>query len=181
MKRPNINTLIILGFIVMAIVIVGIIALIFKIQGSSSSSTGEPNMNSYTDPASGETILSPEGKLPEKYGTNPDAPVIIGFDELLTRGLSLDQTSLIKGMLNDYADQVKSKGKITEISLVKGSISHTHDRNTGGDTYDFSLLFNRKDTYAAHITIPDTDTVALSLTKASDSTPVYQGTKSNVN
>jgi|GEM_PF-1265012 len=172
-------------YLIGAFVIFGIISAIITIgiynltqsSGSSSSVAKDPKMNEYTDPASGDTILSPEGKAPDKYGVNPDAPIYVGFSELVSRGLSPDQVASIKAALLDYVVQVKETGKITEVSLKASSITHAVDTTSGDSYYDFQLLVNRKDTYFAHVVNPDIATIRLTLYKGDDKTPVFSATK----
>ncbi len=164
---------IIIGFIVMSVIIVGIIGLIYGINNTSS---GEPNQKEYIDPGSGDTIVSPEGKTPEKYGVNPDAPSYIGFDKLVDVGLAFDQVISIKSVLGDYAFKVKDQTKITEVSLTADSIKHTPNPN-GPDNYLFRVVINRQNEYRVIVSTTDISSIQLSLYTIDGTEPIFTGQK----
>ncbi len=165
---------IIIGFAVLSAIIVGVIGLIYGLTTKNASE--QPDMHQFTDPGSGNVILSPDGKAPEKVGVNPEAPIYIGFDKLLDVGLAFDQVTSIKSALSDYAFQVKNQTKITEISLTAGSIKNTPNPN-GPDTYLFTIVLNRKDQYKVIITTNDITSIQLSLYTKDGRDPIFTSQK----
>jgi hypothetical protein len=180
-KKINSTTYIIIGFIVMSIIIIGIVTLIYNINNNNKTAplTAQPGENNYTDPGSGETIVSPDGKNPESFGVNPDAPIYVGFSNLLKRGFTDNQVVALKAALLDFAIQTKGKEKITEISLTVDSITHANNSETGESTYTFTLTMNRKTEYKAVVTDPDVASIAVSLYEKNGATPVFTSIKSS--
>lgn len=170
-KKTQLYVIIVFG--VLSLIIFGVVALFYQINNPN---TGQPAMNEYTDPGSGNTIVSPEGKTPEKYGVNPDAPIYIGFSKLLDIGISFDQVNSIKSALGDYAFTVKDSAKITEISLTSDSITHTPNP-TGPDTYLFRITMNRKDEYRVIVSAPDISSIELSLYTKDGRDPLFTSKK----
>ncbi len=148
MKQTQLRLLIVLGFIVIAVGIVGIIGFITQSQTDQGRSYTQTES---IDPASGETVIETDGKTPEKYGVNPDIPIYLGFVQLMDRGMTLDDVDEVKGFLNDFANKQisENKDKITEISLYKDSVGHKIQNNV--DTYTMDFLVNRKSGYVMSI------------------------------
>lgn len=165
---------IILGFIGISLLIIGGIALYYRYNSQTNYS--EPDNKAYVDPGSGDLVLSPEGKTPETYGTNPDQPIYLGFTAFLDIGVNDEQVQYLKDMLVDYAFSQKDKEKITEISLDKSSLKHSFDPE-GPSVYKFNLTINRKDILNAEATAPGIDSITLKLTPKDSQSPVFTSQK----
>lgn len=157
------RTYIIVFFIVMSLIIIGIVALFYRFNGKVDASN--PTIKQTTDPISGEQVISPEGKSPETYGVNPDAPIYLGFSNLYDSGLSSDQVTTVKQSLGTYADQIKDKEKVKRISLDPKSISHSIDQKNGTSSYAFHVFFNDKDEYIMKLSSDIVDNTTYSLFK----------------
>jgi hypothetical protein len=167
------TTYIIVGFAIISFIIIAIIAIFYKINSGSDS--GATDTNSYTDPKSGETIVNPEGKSPEISGINPDAPVYLGFSNLLEVGFSDEQVQETKDVLLDF---MTSKNlKKAEISLDKESLKQTIDSSTGVATYTFKFTVDRKQNYMATILISDISSVDMSIYSDSSKTKIFSAVK----
>lgn len=151
MNAKQQRLLIILGFVILSLMIIGIMVLIFN--ASQSPSSTEPNQNEFVDPATGETILSPDGKSPETYGTNPDTPIFVGFSNLLQFGVRQTVVENTKSFLNDYANErvTRNEERITEVSIVVDSIQHTIDNSANTSSYTFDIVINRSENYSVKL------------------------------
>jgi hypothetical protein len=162
---------IVLFFIVISLIIVGIIALFYSVNGR----TTEPTTTSRVDPDSGETVEETAGKSPETYGINPDMPIFLGFSNLYDIGMPQVKIEFIKSGLASYADSIKKEQKITQISLRKSDISMSNDRDTGIATYNFTIVMNGKDVY--HLNATSDDITTIDFTLAKDGRVVYTSPK----
>jgi len=153
MNAKQQRLLIILGFMVLSLLIAGLMVLIYNATQQNTST--EPNQNEFVDPATNQTILSPDGKSPETYNTNPDTPIFVGFSNLLRFGARQNTVDTTKSFLNDYADQrlKNNEERITEISIVVDTIQHTIDNKANTSTYTFDIVVNRSEDYSVKLTI----------------------------
>lgn len=176
MNKKQQRLLIILGFTVLSLMIVGIMVLIFN--ASQQSTSTEPNQNEFVDPATDQTILSPEGKSPENYNTNPNTPIFVGFSNLLRFGARQNTVDNTKSFLNDYANQriEKNEEKITEISIVVATIQHTIDSKANTNSYTFDIVVNRDQKYNVKVTMSGVRSMTASLFDASSKEPILQKT-----
>ena len=174
-KQTIPTSYIIIGFVVMSLVIIGILVLFYSVNKGEPTPTGDVKQNSYTDPGSGETVDSPEGKSPETYGVNPDQPIYLGFARLLDVGLSLDQVENLKAAFLDYVTAQKSTQKITEISITTASIRQT--LGGGSSKYSFDLTMNQKNKYHAVVNSTGISSIKLALSLEGQTTPVFTASK----
>jgi hypothetical protein len=176
MNKKQQRLLIILGFIILSLMIVGIMVLIFN--ASQQNTSTEPNQNEFVDPATGQTILNPDGKSPENYGTNPDTPVFVGFSNLLRFGARQGTVDNTKSFLNDYANQriANDEERITEISIVVASIQHTIDSSANTSTYTFEIIVNRGQNYNVRVTMQGVSSMTASLFSSDSKDPLLQKT-----
>jgi hypothetical protein len=168
--------LIILGFVVLSLAMVGIMVFIFN--ASQQNTSTEPNQNEFVDPATGQTILNPEGKSPENYGTNPDTPIFVGFSNLLQYGARQSTVDNTKSFLNDYANQriTNNEERITEISIVVDTIRHTIDNTANTSSYTFDIIVNRDQNYNVKVTMRGVSSMSASLFDTSSKDPILQKT-----
>jgi hypothetical protein len=175
MNQKQLRLTLIIGFVVIAAAIVGIIA--FITNGGSTLTSNEPTVTEYHDPGSGDTVIDVEGKTPETYGSNPDAPGFLGITELASRGMSDGDIDAIEAFWNDYANKqiTENKEKITEISLTKDSIQHSVDRDTAESIYTMDFVINRNTGYVLTVTSEVSTKTSYALYKGIDTStpPVY--------
>jgi hypothetical protein len=122
------NKKIIIASVVIAVFVVTIIVLV--VTRNSSESTGSKtdivDQNTYVDESSGETVLSPEGKVTEGAIQNTDVTVL-GFSKLIDNGVSSSQVDTIK----QYIDEFALEQKANKVSLVVSTIAQKVDKNSG--------------------------------------------------
>jgi hypothetical protein len=171
-ERPTIPTsYIIIGFAVMSLVIIGILVLFYAVNGNKTPQTSDAKQNSYTDPGSGETVDTPDGKTPETYGVNPDQPIYLGFVRLFDVGFSSDQVDSLKAAFLDYTTAQKAAEKITEVSITTATIRQTLGAN--GNKYSFDLTMNKKKKYHAVVASTGISSIKLDLYLEGQTTPVF--------
>lgn len=173
MNAKQQRLLIIVGFVILSLMIIGIMVFIFN--ASQSQTSTEPNQNEFIDPATGETILNPDGKSPETFGTNPDAPIFVGFSNLLQFGARQTVVENTKSFLNDYANEriTKNEERITEVSIVVDSIQHTIDNAANTSSYTFDIVINRSENYSMKLMIQGVRSMTADLINA-DSTSILK-------
>lgn len=99
-----------------------------------------PVKTEYKDPWTGEVVSDPEGKTPDKFGTNSDQPIFLGLDKLLQHGLSYEQLKLAENAY--YAYSKAHDSYVKEISI---DVSRIDDRRRGsGDDITFTSSFPTK-------------------------------------
>jgi hypothetical protein len=152
--------------------------MVFIFNASQQNTSTEPNQNEFVDPATGQTILNPEGKSPENYGTNPDTPIFIGFSNLLQYGARQSTVDNTKSFLNDYANQriTNNEERITEISIVVGTIRHTIDNAANTSSYTFDIIVNRDQNYNVKVTMRGVSSTTASLFDTASKDPILQKT-----
>jgi hypothetical protein len=102
----------------------------------------------YYDPNSKQTVSDPEGKSPDNYGRNPDAPIFLGTSNLLDYGVGSDQEQDLQFAIFQYFNG--NKQKVKEVSVVVDSIAPVpHDRNSASttETINFDIVVDRKTKY----------------------------------
>jgi hypothetical protein len=176
MKQIKPRTYLIIGFVIMSLIIIGVIVFFYRLNTGKPDQVVDPKQTTYTDPGSGETIVTTDGKAPDTYGVDPDMPVYLGFTSLLSVGLSDEQVRNLKTAFFEFAVQNKPKEKITEISITVASIKQSIDRDAGS-TYAFNLTMNRKTKYHAVVTSNDITSIHLTLSLEGQTTPLFTSTK----
>jgi len=161
---------IIASFIVVSLIIV-IIAVIMR-GNNQSSGNGIVEQNSYSDPSSGEVVLDPVGKTPEKFEST--GVVLLGFSKLLDRGMSSGQLDDTQLYITDYANtKTIQTEKITEISLVVSSIKQYIDSATGQKRVTGDIKVNRKFTQTLELTYYSVNDVTLNVYDQTSNDLVY--------
>lgn len=120
-------------FVGISAIAVGLVLLTkhFDTSSNSPSQPGVVEQNSYIDPATGDTVLSPTGKAVEP-ASGYDGVLILGLSKLLDIGVSSVQVESIKSDLNIFAKNNRvGESNITEVSLVSDSLSQVVDQSTG--------------------------------------------------
>lgn len=158
MRYLNKRMLIVLGGFASLFILVLLIIILTVQTKKSDTSTGA----TYYDPLSHETVSNPPGKAPDVFGSNPDRPVYLGFDDLLNNGLTLDQLSFLKTGFYNYS---KASGGIKEISVDIASITNSHDKATPGSAFviEFNVRTDRKNDFLAQIQYRDLSSLKLIL------------------
>ncbi len=119
-----------------------IVVLVVISSNNNTETTGVVDQNKYVDPASGETVLSPEGKVPESE-VNSDL-IILGITKLLDIGISNNQMSQVELILEEYSKTIKAGGsKITEISFDVSSFKQNINQDTSEVVVTSKLIINR--------------------------------------
>jgi len=145
--------------------------------------TNRPNINptqtTITDSVSGTTILNTDGKTPETYGRDPDAPAILGISVLHDRGMSQTETEGITGVLYDYASQQLSDGiqKIKQLSIDPNNITHIVDPGSHTSTYTINIVSDSGVRYIMTVASTTIMNELISLFKSGSTTPLIAVTK----
>ena len=113
------NKKIIIAAVVVLVVIFG--AMLLNRDDTGTDPNVKLDSGQSYDSDSGETVSDPEGKDVDQYGSNPDAPLILGADDLIVEGVTNEQTDGLKYGLYKYFGG-KSK-KIDRISIVVDTIA----------------------------------------------------------
>lgn len=119
-------------------VMIGLGLLLFFTNNKPSYT--QPAMHKYTDPITGETVVSPGGKTPENYGVGANQAVILGLDALFKRGLSSDQVAYLKSCLVNQG----YLHKYQRISVDTRHLNHVIDSATGESLYTLSFVGFKK-------------------------------------
>jgi hypothetical protein len=158
----------VLAFAVITLLIVSGLWLGFshKKNGSQSGQS-----STYTDPFSHETVSNPSGKAPDRYGTPANQPLFLGFDKLLTYGITFDQLNETKQAFYRYS--TKQTPPIKQISIDVDHITTQHDQNVHNSPFVilFNVQFNRKTVNQAKLSYQGLSDIQLTLSK--DGKPVY--------
>lgn len=131
------------------VVIIGGAALVANNKDKSNNTKDFTNgQGDYYDPNSGETVSDPDGKTPDTYGRNPDAPIFLGTSKLLDYGVGADQEQDLQFAIFQYFNG--NKQKVKEVSVVVDTIAPVpHDRNSASttETINFDIVVDRKTKY----------------------------------
>ncbi len=123
-------------------VILFFIILIVVFSNNKSNTPVVIDQNKYIDPASGETVLSPEGKVPEIEVSG--GITILGITKLLDIGISNNQMSQLSSVLQKYSSEMKvGDNKITEISFDVSSFKQNINQDTSEVVVTSKLVINR--------------------------------------
>ena len=134
---------IVIGIFVVIFIALTIVSIINKSNSSGSNGAGNVNQNSYVDPSSGVTVLSPDGKAKEPAERSL---LILGMSKLLDSGFSYQQLGNLNSFLTNYSTSktIGSSEKITQISLVVASIRQVVDPTNSEVTILSDIMINRK-------------------------------------
>ena len=145
---------------------------IFAIFSSGKTSKKLPP-GQYVDSFSHKTVSNPPGIAPEKYGTSPNTPVYLGFDELLNYGLGFDQLKNVEAYFHEYS-QAQAE-PIGQISVDVDNISTQHDPSNPDSPFDilFRVQFDQASIYQAKVEYFGLNDVRLYLIDPSSSKVIY--------
>jgi hypothetical protein len=133
--------------------------------------TGE---DQYYDENSKQTISDPEGKTPDVYGQNPDAPIFLGTASLLDYGVASDQEQDMQFAIYQYFNGKNEKVK--EVSVAVDTIAPVpRDRNSAStrETINFDIVVDRKTTYKVKMEYFDLVSIQLYLYDSTGATQLY--------
>ncbi len=133
--------LIILGVILL--LVIGVVALLSKPPKKPST----PQITTYTDPYSHETVTDVAGKAPDTYGSTATTPIYLGFDKLLDHGMTFDQVGNLKVAFDNFSK--KQPKPIQQVSIDVDHITAEHD--TSGFFLFFNVMADRQYVYKAKV------------------------------
>lgn len=151
MQFQNKRKLVVVGSIVIFVIVV------FAVTSLVSNRKSANNISAsgvYYDPLSHQTVSNPAGKAPDTFGTANDMPVYLGFSNLLSSGLTLNQLNYVKTGFYNYS---KSVGGIKEISVDISTIKLSHDNTDPNANFvlEFKIRTDRKNDFIAQVQYPD--------------------------
>lgn len=147
------------------LIIVGLIFIILIAAGiyfqSKDSKTKPPVLTGdYYDRNSGNDVSNPADKTPDNFGSEYPDTAFIGFDQLLTAGMSSGQLDLVRKGLNEY--NISDSKKYSQFSLTAGSIE-TFTEGDGG--LNFVMQADKAVNLSVEVTYPNLDSVSLTVKK----------------
>lgn len=147
--------------IVALLIIISIPMIIKKNNDDARTKRETAGFNDQTDQHSGNVIS--EGQMEPQQGDIPNAPAVYGLNNLLTRGVDMDDVHIIEPILQSYFAQQANKVKM--ISITKASdIQHSMDPSSGANLYSASLLIDNKESATLDINIDSNGIASISLT-----------------
>ena len=165
------------------VIIIGGAALVANNNNKKSDDNSKDvttGKNEYYDPNSKETISDPDGKSPDNYGRNPDAPIFLGTANLLDYGVASDQEQDMQFAIFQYFNG--NKIKVKEVSVVVDSIAPVpHDRNSASTTesINFDVVVDRKTKYKVKMDYFDLSSIQLYMYDAAGNQIYDSGVVSN--
>ena len=157
---------------VVVLLIGGLMLLIFN--AFQSRSENDPNQNSRIDQNSGETVLTPDGKNPEIYGTDTNTPIYLGLARFYDVGMSQDVSNNARNSLNDFAKQEAGKNhKLKQISFTTKSIAHSVEPENSQDIYTAPIIINDTENYFVKIVVNGFTSTTVTVHKDKDSPALF--------
>ncbi len=139
-------TIAIIVFVILSIATI----IIAVIQQNSKQQANQDTSKTYTDPGSGETVIENDNGPTTASGEAPTTPIFLGFSQLTSRGLSVDQVELIKASLSAYSS--KQTDQFKEVSLTISTINRLQPADDNApDALEFSIKTNRTNDYFVHV------------------------------
>ena len=134
--------------LVAVVIVIGVAFIATNKNKSNNTPATKINSGQKTDSDSGEVISDPPGKDNDTYGTNTDAPLVLGTSNLIDQGISLEQEDSLKYALYSYFGG-QSKGTKQISVIIDTIIAVPHDPNSDSTvgTVNFSVRVNEKTTY----------------------------------
>ena len=165
-SQNNRRLILILGFFAV-LLIVGII-FAFKPTHPNPHTQGQ-----HVDPLSHETVSSPAGKAPDKYGVPNNTPLYLGFDKLLDYGLSTDQLDNVQTAFYRYSQSLPKP--IGQISVDVDHITAQSDSSNPNTPFDvlFKVQLDGKSVYQAKAEYFGLDDIRLYLTDQNTKAVIY--------
>ncbi len=141
------NRIIIAVFVIVSILIAGGMYWAFN-QEQKAPAEDSLRQTTEVDPTTGEVLTTTEGKTPERYGEMANTPVLLGFQELLTKGAAFDDVDSSKKLVSDYIATNDYKDN-SKVSLDPKTLKQSNDE--GIATYTFDLVVNDEQRLAVKI------------------------------
>lgn len=133
-KRP---TALIAAFILLSLITglgtYGIYASLHK--PASPTSEGAQSKDS----ATGNTIEDDSSRTPETYGTNPSMPILIGFDAMITEGVTQADLSTFQAAVSQYFISTTTYKPRSSVSLTNPKCSTPDDNGFVNCTYTLTV------------------------------------------
>lgn len=130
--------LIIISVIIIFIVI-PLLLFLFTNSNTSNTSNVEPDQNQHINPATGQTVVQPDGKV-EEVGGGETGPNILGSVYLLDIGAPSTVVDSIIQNLVFYTSSLKYK--VSEISVYKDSLRQSINNSSSEVKLSFNILVN---------------------------------------
>ena len=136
----------------------------------------KPASTEHIDPFSHQTVSSPAGKEPDKYGVPAGEPVYYGLDKLLAYGLSQNHISYFKAAFLKYSQS--QSNSISQVSIDVDHISTSHDNTKSGAPFivTFKVQLNEKDTKQVRLEYVGLEDLKLFLINPSDNSTTFEYT-----
>ena len=159
-KTRRTNLLLIAGFTVAAL----IIGLIIYVASSSNrtSSSNDEKQTVVKDKTSGEELIESDNKDEETVGKNPNAPLLVGFGQLLELGVTSDDTQFIKQSVTDYILGDTAFPAKSKVSFDRKTFSQKINDDFTND-YFFSIVVNDKQRYGFLVHTDSLSTITLTI------------------
>ena len=162
------NLLLIAGFVTLGLII-------FLVATMVQNTTGKSTTNKQTvviDKTTGEEIVETEGKDVEQVGQNPDAPLLLGFSELLNYGVSVSDRDKVRQAITDYIINQKDTKPGIKISFDKSTFKQTINPDFTTD-YTFSIVIDDSERNTIHIHTDGISTSSVTIS-AKDGKELYK-------
>jgi hypothetical protein len=159
-STKRLNLLLIIGFVLFA-VIIG--AVIYLINRSAAPKNITEQQNITTDKTSGEELVDTVGKDEETVGKNPNAPLLVGFSQLLDLGVTDDDTKAMKQFVTDYILATPSIAPKSKLSFDRSSFVQKINDDFTTD-YQFTVVLNDKTKYTIRAHTDSISSLTLSMT-----------------
>lgn len=105
----------------------------------------------YVDQFSHETVSSPAGKQPDKFGVPKNAPLYLGFDKLLNYGLTLGQIKSSETAFFKYSQALSKPVQRVSVGVDNISAGHVTTNPNALFSVSFPVQFDGSAIYQAEI------------------------------
>lgn len=157
----SLNIKLVAVFCVLALVVITLSFFLLNLENKSP--VGKET--TVYDKTTGEEYGSGEGKDVESVGTNPSAPLLLGFSNLISYGITHDDNVVIKSTVSDYIlSDARYKPK-SKVSLDKKTFTQKNNEDFTAD-YSFSIVINDAETDVIFV---HTDSISSITVKIKDS------------
>lgn len=163
MQQPRNNNVLYLA--IGAFVIFGLLVflIIHQSHKPAANNTAAGTETITKDPTSGQDVRTIKGEN-QNIGGDPNAPIYLGVDTFITKGLTTNQLNNMEAAFENYS--VQNKLGIKQVSINTATVTTGEiDAPDGSKTYtfDFDVVFDSKTTRHAQLQYSGLSTVELFL------------------
>lgn len=134
-------------FLIVSVAILLLVIGLVTLLARPAKKPSTPQITTYTDPYSHETITDVAGKAPDTYGSAAATPIYLGFDKLLDHGMTFNQVGNLKVAFDNFS---KTQPKpIQQVSIDVDHITAEHDNSSF--FLFFNVMVNRQYIYKAKV------------------------------